>query len=171
MHIYFVTNDKWWSKLHRWGLNEKSTHLGLCFFKDELDIIVDCTKPHGKVYHADYWFTKYRMVYHLEVECPRSIEHHLLRDAIEMSSMTPYDWGAYFYYIMMVFRLKLCGKPLPERNMWGGHGRWCTEIIDSMFFYFQAKGIRLDWGTYDMKTPEDLYDELKQFNDVIEHKV
>ena len=169
MRFYFTTNDKWYSKAHRFMANEPFTHIGLGFFIGTLNLIVDCTKPNGKVYHLDHWLKKYRAVKILSLSLENTMEQLLYLDVTNACVNTPYDWGAYYYAWLMGIRKLLFNKPYPDVNPWAGSGMWCSEIISPIKENLKDYGVDLtDVADFAALTPYMLYKKLKYMPTILE---
>lgn len=163
VEIYFTTNDEWYSKLHRKIEGVPATHIGIGFFIGSMNMIVDCTKPHGKVYHRDHWLSRYTLVKTLRFDMPVIEEKKCFVETSEYSVMAPYDWGAYAYAWIMGVRKYLFKTPYKETNPWSSEkGKWCTEILNPILPYFRERGITvLDGLDLAAHTPWMVYLLLK----------
>jgi len=172
MDVYFSTNDHYYSKAHRYIAKEPFTHIGLGFFTDKLKLVVDCTKPHGKLYHLDHWLTKYYLTNQLRIELDPEVEQKFYELVIKGSVNVPYDWGAYAYAWLAGIRNFLFNTPYPNINPWGGSGKWCTEVLTPIVQpLFEETGVDFMGLDLAAKTPCMIYKKLKTFSGVQEIEV
>jgi len=161
MRFYFVTNDKWYSKLHRLIAGEKSTHIGLIFFYCDLNIVVDCTKPYGKVYHLSTWLHKYRKISILELPLNSHIEKFFYKKIVSENVNVHYDFKAYYYAWIMAIRKFLFKIPYPKKNKWKTDGKLCVEILEPIKKYLTDFDIDLMDIDLAAISPEMLFNILK----------
>lgn len=162
MIIYFVKNDKWYSKLMMWFEQSTMSHVGFGFF-DNGEIVVDGTKPHSKLYHRRHWFTKYQPVQEIIVPFTPEIEKKVYKKVVDECLLKPYDWDAYAYAWLMAVANKLCGKAYPDTNPWSDPDHfWCTEIFSPILDELEDIGIDLTGVDLSIKTPQMIFDILKK---------
>jgi len=162
MKFLFSTNEKWYSKAHRYITGEPFTHVGILFFEGGANIVVECTKPAGKASHADHWNKKYQTVEKIDFPLLPRDETHAYADCIFDSLDVPYDWGAYYYAWIAGLKKYLFNCPYPEKNKWSGNGRWCTEVAGSVAPYLKGfYGVDISDLQLDAMTPYMLYKALK----------
>lgn len=143
MKIYFSTNEKYYSKIVRWLFDEPVSHIGLGFNINGVEMVIDCAKSHGKLYHLKDWENKYSIFYHAEIETSDQVEADLFKKAVRHNIMKPFDKKAYYWFLLAGLKSKIFNTPLPEKNpVQAAYGNICTEII---------KPIRKDlWELYDI---------------------
>ena len=162
MKIYFVKNDKWYSKLMMWFEKSSVSHVGLGFFCGG-EIVVDGTKPCSKLYHKRHWFTKYDPVVEIEIPFTREEEKQAYRKVVNECLLKPYDWDAYAYAWLMAVAYKVFGIPYPDRNPWSDSDRfWCTEIFTPILADMKELGADLTGIDLSIKTPQMIFDILKK---------
>ena len=130
MRIYFSTNEKYYSKAARYIANEPFTHISLGFFTGSINLVVECTKPVGSVYHFDYWCQKNDVCEVLELNFDFSDEMYLYELCVQGCVNVPYDWGAYYFAWIAALKKYFFKIPYPRKNKWATDGKWCTEVLD-----------------------------------------
>jgi len=173
MRFYFVKNDKWYSKALMKMLDEPVSHIGIGLFTDEhdgLDLVIDCTKPHGKLYHMKHWTSpeKYQIVNTLELKLSISDELLAYDRLIDQCVLTPYDWGAYYYAWIVLLGHFLFKTPIPKENKWSTDGMWCSEIIDPIEGILGCNGVDVSHLDFETLSPHMVYQELKKFENIKE---
>ena len=130
MKICWLTNDKWYSKLLRFIFNEESSHVGVIFNIDGIEIAMDITKPHGDIYSAKSWFSKYRLLYQVELKLTHDQEIEVFKECETFCVMKKYDFPGYIYGMIYGLLRKLhIIKMLPVENRWAGSGDMRQEIL------------------------------------------
>lgn len=170
MKIYFVKDDKWYSKIIMGVMEEPVTHIGIGLFCDKFDLVIDCTKPYGKLYHFDHWTSrdKYQLVTTLELKLSEKKEIEIYYKLIDNCLLVPYDWGAYAYGLFYVIKKMLWNAEYPKKNPWAGEGKWCSEIIEPLKPYLKENDIDLDSYDLEIATPWMIYKELIKHEKIIE---
>jgi len=169
MKFYFATNDKWYSKAHRYIAKEKSTHIGVGIFTESLNLVVDCTKPYGKLYHYKHWAKIYEVVDEIELPTHFGDDTLIYDDLIKACILTTYDWNAYYYAWIMGLRKFLFKTPYPKSNPWASDsGMWCTEIIRPLLPFLKSRGINIDYVDFAAQTPQMIFDLLAKKLEVID---
>jgi hypothetical protein len=162
MVIYFTTNDNYYSKLLKWVFKEPTSHVGVCLYPTGVTpVVVDCTKPYGKIYAFRAWTKKHDPVY--AVQIPMALEHErYCFDTVALRSvLRPYDFSAYFYGFYWGLRWRLFGSTLPKRNKKSDHERdLCTEIFNPIKDILQKYGIDLFGVDLAAVTPHMLAKEI-----------
>ncbi len=162
MRFHFCTNDKWYSKAASFIGQEPHTHIGVEFFHGSLDLVIDCTKPHSKLYHMKHWVTKYDISNTLELFLPQSRESSLYNRTLEFCLNEPYDWNSYYYLWFLGLRRFIFGTPFPDFNKFNGNGLLCMEIMEPLTLGLFDEGIDLFKYDFSIVTPTQIYKILKE---------
>lgn len=161
MLIYLSTNENYYSKLARFLFKEPVSHIGLGFNISGVPMVIDCTKPYGKLYHLKHWESKYTIVYYAGILLEERDEIDAFQKASEYSVLKPYDWSAYFYglFIGMLWRLHLTA--LPEKNFFNIR-EWdlCTEVLNPLKNILFSYGIDIRDIDLSARTPHMIATEI-----------
>ena len=162
MKIYFSTNEKYYSKFMRWLFKEPSSHVGLGFSPDgTIPLVLDCTKPYGKIYHLDHWKKKYRITYSMDLALTKEDEEEAYILTTNNAVLKPYDWDAYFYGFLRGIAARWYGIPLPFTNRYSSDDAdLCTEVLNpikQLLLKYQIELITKDLAAM---TPHMLAKEL-----------
>lgn len=131
MYLYFSTNDKYYSRFMRFLFKEPTSHIGIGFEVGECPIVVDCTKPFGKVYHLKHWESKYEIKISAKITMTAEDELEALRKTVDNAVLKPYDWGAYYYGFFIGILWKWFYVPPPKTNKYGSDDAdLCTEVLN-----------------------------------------
>jgi hypothetical protein len=169
MDVYLTTNEKYYSKLFRWLSKEPVSHIGLGFFRKSMGLVADCTKPFGKIYHIKQWKAKYQLKFFMRIDMSVEDELKAYKCAANHSILVRYDWGAYYYGFLMLFRRYLFGIPLPKSNSWQTkEDRICTEIMAPLMDILKKYGIDMEGVDFAAITPFELAKELKKRSEGVE---
>jgi len=143
MVIYFTTNEKFYAKLLRWIFLEPVSHVGMCLYPTGVTpIVIDCTKPFGKIYAYNAWTKKHSPIFAAQI--PMSLEDEIkCFDTVALRSvLRPYDFSAYFHGFYHGIKWRLFGTKLPKRNTKSDHEKdLCTEIFNPIKQLLQKYGI------------------------------
>jgi len=130
MHIAWVTNDVWFSRLLRWIFKQKTSHVGLIFRLKEVELALDINNPYGSLWSLNYWLHKYRLIYTLEIPLTKEEEFFVFKSLEEIAVLKPYDIKAYYYGMWRGLLKRLFKIPYPEVNKAVTNGKdMCQEII------------------------------------------
>jgi hypothetical protein len=127
MKVLLVESSKIGSRLIKWGLNSKGSHIALCFF-DKLVV-------HSSVFGVELqWFNTfkkhYKIVKEKEIVMIAGKEHVLLDSLMDEDDDDSYDYPAFFYFVWRGLLLKLFKIPLPSKNKFDqANSNLCTELI------------------------------------------
>ena len=148
MIIYFTTNEKFYSKLLRWIFDEPTSHVGASFKPEgQIELVADCTKPHGKLMHLNNWLFKHRLLCSIEINMKKEHELQAYELVVNNCVMKPYDFPAYIYGFYWGLRIKFFGHKPPKKNAESSKEMdLCTEILNPI------KGLLLEYAIdiYDM---------------------
>lgn len=163
MKIYFVTNEKWYSKLMRFLYRDEVTHIGIGYNESEEEIIFDITKPYGSVYPKEYWFHKYEKRYHIELTLTDIEVENSLNNLWKTCVMKTYDIDTYYWTIFFGILNRFFGYPIPTVNRFANRDRGlCTNVIDPVKEILFSRGISFkNIDTYSL-TPQMI---LERFDD------
>jgi hypothetical protein len=163
MMILYSTNEHYYSKAHRFIAKEPFTHIGILFFPGVLDIVLDCTRSHSKIYHLRHWGTKYNITNAQKFDLDDNKEMEYYNRAVDYCLLKPYDWGAYVYAWYWAVRRWITGENFPETNPWKGDGMWCTEVVYPIIPLLK-RDFEIDLSGIDLaaKTPFMLYNLLEE---------
>lgn len=167
MRIYFATNDHYYSKALMYIFDEPVSHIAIGFFTDTLGLIVDCTKPYGRLRHWKQWSSLYDVVYYADINMSKEDELAAYDLAVDDALMVPYDWGAYCYGFFVGIRRKLFGTPLPSCNPWQTDElRHCSEIMTSQTGILEKYDLKMGNLDFSALTPHmigrTLYDRSSE---------
>lgn len=162
MKVYFVTNDKLYSKFFLWLFNTNTSHMGLGFNIGNLDFVVDANKPYGKHYLLQQWLLKYKIIVTVEIELAPEIEDRIYNTAINRIVNVPYDMVAYNYGAFRGFMKKFFNYPYPKTNAFSDPDKWCcTEIFAAIKDELASIGIDVTGLNFDALTPEMIEKEIR----------
>jgi len=163
MRILYAKNNKYYSKLMMKVEGSPVSHVGILFFNDSLDIVIDCTKPYGKRYPLEAWVKKYEIVLIQEIPMVPRFERDCMEKVRKACVGTPYDWGAYWYAWCWGLRHLITKEPYPDRNKWATEGgMWCSEIFNPIKPELKSLGIDITDVHLDAKTPWMVYNIFKE---------
>jgi hypothetical protein len=168
MIIYFTTNEKFYSKLLRWLFKEPVSHVGICLYPTgAIPIVVDCTKPYGKLYGFNPWKKKHEPIYAVQIPLAPSDELDCFEKVAMRSVGRLYDFEAYFYGFYWAILWRFFGFTLPKQNKLSNHDKdLCTEIFNPIKVTLQNYGIDLFGIDLASVTPHMLAKEIyKQTKD------
>jgi hypothetical protein len=164
MSLLWYKNNKPGSKLIRWGLEEEASHFAMGFF-------INDQQTSGVIVHQKFegfdidWYPYYakhnKLVYGLtpkdtSITDQRSIFHK----ACEEFSGLDYERTGFIYFGWRAALRKFFGKPLPDRNTWGGRRDiLCTGQARVL------QTLKPDWFSklipdFDIVTPQALYENM-----------
>lgn len=108
------------------------SHVGLGFSPDgAVPLVVDCTKPYGKIYHLEHWKSKYSIPYSMVLQLSPADEFEAFRLVSENSVLKPYDWDAYFYAFYRGILWKWFDVDPPTTNRCSSDkAELCTEVLN-----------------------------------------
>jgi len=130
MRICWVTNEKYYSKLLRFLFNNDTSHVGVMFDINGIELVTDINRPFGKVWDNNYWLYKYTVVWSMEVLLSDKEEIELYHTCRKYCVLREYDMGAYYYGMLAGLRLKFLKIPLPKVNKWSlNTGSTCQEVL------------------------------------------
>lgn len=142
MVIYFTTNENFYSRLLRWIFSEPVSHVGACLYPTgKTAVVIDCTKPHGRIYAYNCWTKKNFPIFGVDIPMKEEDEIYCFDKMALRSVLRPYDLGAYIYGFYWGLRIKFFGSKPPRTNDKSHHEKdLCTEI------FHPIKDILLKYG-------------------------
>lgn len=158
-----------------WIFEEPVSHMGVGFEIDGvLPIVVDCTKPYGKVRHLNHWINHYDIVYCADISMTPEDEIIALKLACDNAVLKPYDWPAYYYGFLCGILKKLFKTPLPKVNMYSSKDKdLCSEVLSPIKPLLTTYGINLAYKDLSCMTPHmigvELYNQTKNNKKVTWH--
>jgi hypothetical protein len=172
MHIFFSTNENYYSKFARFLFGETTSHVGIGFTVLGCPLVIDCTKPYGKIYHLSHWRKKYDIKYLSIVYMDPQDDELAFRLASSYAVMKPYDWNAYFYGLYCGLKLRFLGSKLPDINKYDDpETDLCTEIFNPLKTLLLKYGINLTNIDLSARTPDmlanDIYKQTKNNEKVV----
>lgn len=130
MYIFLATNEKYYSRLMMNLFDEPVSHIATGFFIGTMDLVVECTKPFGRLSHLNHWKTQYDIIYSMELLLDPYTERTLYDKVCADAVLSPYDWGAYYYGLYRGVRKWLLNSKFPKHNIGQDpNKRLCTEIL------------------------------------------
>jgi hypothetical protein len=164
MKIYFVTNQKWYSRLMRWLWNDEVTHLGIGFDEFNHELIFDISKPTGSVYPYEYWFNKYEPRYFIEIALSDEEIDEYFAELWFYCVLKPYDMNSYYLAIFWGIMTKFFKIKVPDINVVADEEKgFCSNVIEPLKELLTKNGMYLkNVDTYS-KTPQMLLNIFKRY--------
>ena len=159
MILLWTTNDKWGSRLIRWGLGEPSSHLAVLFFEGTTPIVFHSNYSYGIHTTSLDDFRRCNKIVHM-LQCPTAPdeERELYKRLDEEVIGIGYDFYAIMYWCMAAFMRKFFGRQLPKENtMERTELVYCVEVLELIYEYLLEVGIELDVVDFSMMSPEQAY--------------
>jgi hypothetical protein len=172
MHVYFSTNERYYSRLFRLLFREPASHVGVGFSPGaDVPLVVDCTQPYGKIYHLHHWKAYYKIIYFMRIDTSPEDELEAYRLVTDNAVLKPYDYDAYVYGFYLGIKWKIFGINPPKTNRFSSpNADLCTEIfnpIKPLLLNYDIDLTNIDLAAL---TPHMLADELyhqTRFNDKV----
>lgn len=166
MRLCFSTNEKYYSKFMKFLFKEPTSHVGAGFVVQGCPLIVDCTKPCGKLYHQKHWDKKYKTVYFVDIQLSEDDEKLAFYLVTDNAVLKPYDWDAYFYGFLLGILWKWGGIKPPTYNRFSSKDAdLCTEIVNPIKPLLCQYGINLEGKDMAAMTPHmmaaEIYEQTK----------
>lgn len=163
MRLYFSTNEKYYSKFMMFLFKEPVSHVGAGFTIQGCPVVVDCTKPCGKLYHLRSWQKKYDIIYYVNIELSPEDEQTAFTLVTDNAVLKPYDWDAYFYGFFRGILWKWFGIDPPSVNKYSDkNADLCTEIVNPIKGMLKNYGIDLLDKDLAIMTPHMMAKEIRE---------
>jgi hypothetical protein len=165
MIFFFTTSKKIISRLIRWATGQDCSHFALCF--DEHGIVLHAQSDGVKIEWIESFRRKHEIVHELSVSKKFKLEKwsEFYRDIVTRNINLPYDYGALFFFpVMLVAR---CLGFKYKHNLWGSRKAWlCVELAEVIK---EWNIIKCDWpDNFEITTPHELYLAMRKSKDVEE---
>jgi hypothetical protein len=167
MDILFTTNEKFWSRVFCAIAREPVSHLAFRFDLDGTRVVIDCTKPRGRILPFEKFDSYNEIKYIVRIDCDHALEGILYRRCLDIVG-TKYDTGAWVYGVWRGLLKHLFNIKLPKINLLSDPLKLaCTEIFypidDLLKDEFQISFDDMDLA---MQSPYMIFNFLKETQNV-----
>lgn len=132
MKIYLLKSNKIGSRIIRWGLSERGSHMGFSIWDND-QVRFFHSYGLGLRHESLSYLNKYSVVGEVDFKFPIDIETNMCRDFKIMSYGTWYDYPALAYFSWRGLLRKLFKIPLPKKNKWNeARQALCTEALGTL---------------------------------------
>jgi len=116
--------------LLRYLFNEDTSHVGLLFNFDNINLACDVNNPTGSVYDSKFWLHKYTVIHQVELSLSHNKEIALYKECAEYCVLRKYDFNGYLYGLIWGLLHKFFKIKMPTYNKWSNHtGSMCHEVV------------------------------------------
>ncbi len=147
MIFYFTQNDKFGSKLIRWGIDSEASHFAWGTRLDPHSIVIESRLGRGvEPVWQECFMKRNRVVAVFYRNEPDNLTNRVYKQVVNDLKCNGYDWKAILWWAIVTPFKKLGAKI--TRNQWQDrNATYCSEVLKSMRYYFA--GLHMDISILD----------------------
>jgi hypothetical protein len=163
MKIYFTTNEKFWSKVFKFLVQEKVTHVLFKFEVDGFEFCIDCSTSGGRLMTWEKSKSFNFPVYGINLFKDAALEKQMFALCLRLTGVK-YDFGAYAYGLYRALLRRFLGIKGPKINKWSHPDKYaCTEIFEPIrHILWREFGISFANKDLSIMSPLEIYTHIER---------